>query len=112
MWATSPEPAPEPDSTSPAAFPPQEGWLERIKSAVGLRGAVPIRQEIAEALDTEDAVAGFSPEERAMLSNILRLREVRVDDVMVPRADIVAVDTDISLAAIRQKLLFDLSAQE
>ncbi|MCP4385503.1 MAG: HlyC/CorC family transporter [Hyphomicrobiales bacterium] len=96
--ATSPEPAPEPDSTNPVGVPPQEGWLERIKSAVGLRGAVPIRQEIAEALDTDDAVAGFSPEERAMLSNILRLREVRVDDVMVPRADIVAVDTDISLA--------------
>src|SRR5205807_4113319 len=34
---------------------------------------------------------GFSPEERAMLKNILGLRERRVEDVMVPRADIVAV---------------------
>ena len=32
-----------------------------------------------------------------MLANILRLREVRVDDVMVPRADIDAVEIDISL---------------
>ena len=37
---------------------------------------------------------GFSPEERAMLANILSLREVRVDDVMVPRADIDAVEID------------------
>ena len=32
-----------------------------------------------------------------MLANILRLREVRVDDVMVPRADIDAVEIDITL---------------
>lgn len=102
---TPPDPAPEPDSTSPAALSPQEGWLERLKSAVGLRGAVPIRQEIAEALNTQDAVAGFSPEERAMLANILRLREVRVDDVMVPRADIVAVETEISLADLLAEFL-------
>jgi CBS domain containing-hemolysin-like protein len=40
---------------------------------------------------------GFSPEERAMLKNILGLRERRVEDVMVPRADIVAVQQDIVL---------------
>ena len=32
-----------------------------------------------------------------MLANILRLREVRVEDVMVPRADIEAVEIDITL---------------
>ena len=34
---------------------------------------------------------GFSPDERTMLRNILGLRERRIADVMVPRADIVAV---------------------
>ena len=34
----------------------------------------------------------FSADEKAMLNNILRFREVRVTDVMVPRADIEAVD--------------------
>lgn len=38
-----------------------------------------------------------SQEEREMLLNILRLRDVRVDDVMVPRADIVALDREASL---------------
>ncbi|HXN43695.1 MAG TPA: magnesium/cobalt efflux protein, partial [Xanthobacteraceae bacterium] len=43
---------------------------------------------------------GFSPEERAMLKNILGLRERRVEDVMVPRADIVAVQQDIPLGEL------------
>jgi CBS domain containing-hemolysin-like protein len=41
--------------------------------------------------------SGFSPEESRMLKNILGLRERRVGDVMVPRADIVAVQQDIKL---------------
>ncbi len=38
-----------------------------------------------------------SPAERTMVANILRLRELRVEDVMTPRADIVAVPVDASL---------------
>ncbi|MEO1700694.1 MAG: hemolysin family protein [Pseudomonadota bacterium] len=34
----------------------------------------------------------ISEDERAMLANILRLREVKVADVMIPRADIQAID--------------------
>ena len=43
---------------------------------------------------------GFSPEEGTMLKNILGLRERRIDDVMVPRADIVAVQQDIPLGEL------------
>ena len=75
----------------------EESWIDRLRTAVGLRGVGSIREELANALATEDVAAGFSPEERAMLSNILRLRDVRVDDIMVPRADIEAVDIDIRL---------------
>ncbi|WP_291748720.1 hemolysin family protein [Bauldia sp.] len=65
-----------------------------------MRGPATMREEIVDALASEDAAAGFSPEERAMIANILRLREVRVDDVMVPRADIDAVEIGISLAGL------------
>src|SRR5262249_61270983 len=40
---------------------------------------------------------GFSPKESIMLKNILSLRGQRIEDVMVPRADIVAIQQDISL---------------
>ena len=93
------EPKAESDSSS-AAEPSergQESWLDRLKVAVGLKPQGTIREEIAEALAADDTAGGFSPEERLMLANILRLREVRVDDVMVPRADIDAAEIDISL---------------
>ncbi len=35
-----------------------------------------------------------------MLNNILRFREVRVEDVMVPRADIEAVDQNITIGEL------------
>jgi CBS domain containing-hemolysin-like protein len=76
---------------------PQEHWIDRLRTAIGLKGTGSIREDLAVALASEDVAAGFSPEERAMLSNILRLRDVRVDDIMVPRADIEAVDIGIML---------------
>ena len=41
-----------------------------------------------------------SPAELAMVANILRLRELRVEDVMTPRADIEAVPEDAALSDV------------
>jgi len=46
------------------------------------------------------AFHGSTPAERAMVMNILRLREQRVIDVMTPRADIVAVPVDAALPEV------------
>jgi CBS domain containing-hemolysin-like protein len=80
--------------------PHGESLFERIKVALGIKAAPSIRDDLEDALEHTgaDAESGFSPEERAMLRNILSLRGKRVDDVMVPRADIVAVPLDIALA--------------
>ncbi|MBB4063813.1 hemolysin family protein [Gellertiella hungarica] len=60
-----------------------------------------IRQDLADALLTGETFGNaFSPEERAMLHNILRFREVRVEDVMVPRADIEAVDINTTIGEL------------
>lgn len=40
----------------------------------------------------------LSAPERTMLSNLLKFGELRVSDVMIPRADIIAADEEISLA--------------
>jgi CBS domain containing-hemolysin-like protein len=42
----------------------------------------------------------FTPVERTMLRNILYLRERRIADIMIPRADIIAVRQDISLGEL------------
>jgi CBS domain containing-hemolysin-like protein len=77
-----------------------------------LRGVSPssLREDLADALTADaDSNAAFSPEERAMLNNILRLREVRVEDVMVPRADIEAVDQSITIGELM--VLFEESGR-
>src|SRR5215813_2139875 len=59
------------------------------------------RADLKDILDVmSPGESGFSPEESRMLKNILGLRERRVGDVMVPRADIIAVQQDIQLGEL------------
>jgi len=53
-----------------------------------------IEELIEEGPTAEDSIAA---DERVLLSNILKLRDRTVSDVMVPRADIVAVEVGVSL---------------
>ena len=68
-------------------------WFDRLKMLLGFREPSSIRETIEDALSSEErSQAAFSPEERSMLLNILHVGGLRVDDVMVPRADIIAFD--------------------
>jgi magnesium and cobalt transporter len=40
---------------------------------------------------------GLDMQERALIANVLRLREITADDVMVPRPDIIAMRADVTL---------------
>ena len=73
-------------------------FLHRLSGLFRPRNGSSIREDLADALDEHSLEsAGFSPGERAMLKNILRLRELRVEDVMIPRADIQAVEITTTL---------------
>ena len=75
--------------------------LERLTGLFRHRNGSSLRDDLADALaETAADGAAFSPGERAMLNNILRLREVRVEDVMVPRADVEAVEIATTLGAL------------
>jgi CBS domain containing-hemolysin-like protein len=76
--------------------PRPEGLLDRLKALVGIR-AGSLRSDLAEVLAEDTVKAEFSPAERAMLQNILTLEKQRIGDLMVPRADIVAVQQSIEL---------------
>src|SRR5215467_4998170 len=83
---------------APAAQP--ESWLTRAaRTLFGWRAPSP-RADLELVLTAEPAQSDFSPEEAAMLKNILGLRETRVERIMVPRADIVAVQQDITLGEL------------
>ncbi|WP_204272739.1 hypothetical protein, partial [Enterobacter hormaechei] len=67
-----------------------ERWIDRLRLRLGLKQNNSIRQNLEEVLEENaPASAGFTPEERSMLKNILELRESGVGDLAQPRADIV-----------------------
>ena len=85
-------------STVTAQRAPPPTFLQRLAGLFRLRNGSSLRKDLADALSvSEGDTASFSAGERAMLHNILRLREVRVEDVMIPRADIEAVEITTTL---------------
>jgi len=73
--------------------------VERLRAMFGLSGAS-IRDDIEDALDDEAISEDFSPYERDMLKNVLALHDLKVSDVMVPRADIVAISIEAPLTEV------------
>jgi CBS domain containing-hemolysin-like protein len=78
-----------------------ENWfLRAFRTLFGLKPST-IRADLKDVLDAmTPGESGFSLEESRMLRNILGLRERRVGDVMVPRADIIAVQQDIKIGEL------------
>ena len=89
---------------SDAAAPSDEAeqsWFGRVLARLGLAGGPDLRDTIEEALQAEEAAAEtFTAQERSMLLNILRFDELRIEDVMVPRADVIAIDEQSPLSEL------------
>ena len=73
--------------------------VERFRALFGLSGAS-IRDDIEDALEDDAIAEDFTPYEREMLKNVLALHGLKVSDVMVPRADIIAISIDSQLADV------------
>jgi CBS domain containing-hemolysin-like protein len=79
-----------------------DGFLVRLARTLfsGWKSG-PTRADIEVVLEaTGPGEAGVSPEERTMIRNILALRGRRIEDVMVPRGDIVAVQQEMPLGEL------------
>jgi CBS domain containing-hemolysin-like protein len=84
----------------PQPAEPHDGWITRVMRVLFGWKTAATRADLEQVLTAEQAESGFSPEEAAMLKNILGLRECRIESVMLPRADIVAVQQDITLGEL------------
>jgi CBS domain containing-hemolysin-like protein len=85
----------------PAIDAEREGFFARLARALFGWKSGPTRADIEVVLEAAvPGETGVTPEERTMLKNILALRGRRIEDVMVPRADIVAVQQDITLGEL------------
>ncbi len=88
--------ASETGTDRPVSAAAKPSLFDRLRSLFGLGGAS-IRDDIQDALADTSIDVDVSPQERALLKNVLSMHEVQVEDVMVPRADIVAVSLETRL---------------
>ena len=91
------------------------GVANRLRMLLRRRHPEPsVRESIAELVQEaaeERVLPGEPPEldrhERLLIANVLRLRETTAADVMVPRADIVAMRSDVTLEQAIEQLRED-----
>jgi CBS domain containing-hemolysin-like protein len=88
------------DERSSPDAEPSESWLERLMQRFTLRPRESIRDELEDVLAEATEHAELTPHERALLTNALAFHKVRVGDVMVPRADMVAAPTSATLGEL------------
>jgi CBS domain containing-hemolysin-like protein len=91
----------EPPSSPASAERRGPTLWQRLRGLLALR-TVSLRDDLEVALESEanGESADFTPSERTILQNVLQLGEKRVEDVMVPRADIEAVDAEETLGTL------------
>ena len=90
-------------------LPPEEprpteeevSWFERLLQTFGLGEEPDLRELIEDALARSKSDT-LSAQERSMLRRILRFGKLTVEDVMVPRADIIAVDDTVSVGELME----------
>lgn len=68
------------------------GWLQALGAKLGLVVPQNVRDALEGALKTGGGGANFTDAERKMLERLLRFGSSRVESLMVPRADITALD--------------------
>ena len=89
-----------PSSPAPTATWGQKIW-SRLRGLIAMR-TVSLRDDLEVALESENngGTADFTQSERTILKNVLDLAEKRVEDVMIPRADIEAIESSETLGVL------------
>ena len=95
-------PVPATDEDAPAPHKPGgifRNWLRMLRR--GRNGDGSIRDTLEELIEErEESDQPINEDERLLLANIFELRDRTVHDVMVPRADIVAIEGETALSDI------------
>jgi hypothetical protein len=77
-------------------------WLKSLRANA--------TQKEADKAEKQAESNNFTPEQKEMLKNIVELKDTRLDDLMIPRADIVALPPIISLWTTLDKSMVSLSS--
>ncbi len=101
MTSSDTDPPAEPGQSSASRGPSLWSRLRSLLRPGSLRDDLEVLLEDENSADGSD----FSDAERTLLQNVLKLGDKRVDDVMVPRADIVAIDLNENLGTLLGRFL-------
>lgn len=69
------------------------GWVRQLRRS---KGGETVREALEELMEDRGEAGSIDDHERILLGNILHLRDVTAEDVMVPRAEILAIDAATS----------------
>lgn len=88
---------------------PRASLLQAIRSWLrhAMGGPASLKEVLEEAIEEheEQADERLAPEEKIMLHNVLSFSDIKVSDIMTPRADIAAVPSDITLLQLKSHIL-------
>lgn len=93
----------EPDSISSRTVPASRSWFGRITQAI--TGEPRNREELLDELHTAQVNGLLTADTLAMIEGALNVSDLRVADVMVPRAQVVTLAADASCADILAQVL-------
>ena len=88
--------------------PRKDSIWKRIRGRFGRNREVGLRESLEGALETHEAQnpgESVRQEARSMMLNIIEFSGLRVDDVMVPRVDIVAIDETDTMRDLLDKFI-------
>ncbi|MBL1421131.1 MAG: HlyC/CorC family transporter [Alphaproteobacteria bacterium] len=72
-------------------------FSDLVAKAQGLK----LRESLEDVIENDDqSQNAFSPEEKSMIRNILEFSDVDVEDIMVPRADLIAADINTPVSEV------------
>jgi CBS domain containing-hemolysin-like protein len=86
----------------------RESLWKRIRSRFGRNREKGLRESLEGAIETHDAQNPGEPvreEAKSMMLNIIEFSGLRVDDVMVPRVDIVAIEEESTMRELLDKFV-------
>lgn len=91
------------DGAQPSMLQSLGGWIKNL----GNKSEHSLKEALEEVLDEheESAQHTISDEERTMLRNMIAFGELTVSDVMVPRADVFAVEQGVTLDQLKHYII-------
>lgn len=94
--------------SDPSPTPKPDGLLARLKGLFSPERDATLRESLEDVIAShgdQNPADAMRPEARSMMLNLIKFADLRVDDVMVPRADIIAIEASQSIRELLERFI-------